>query len=234
MGGVYQGFCSAFGYIYKGCSPSAIRNPNVNPFQFQAMDKIGRMVRNEQSGESLVFIRLNTADYVDKQIFAMAHELYLFFTNTSMHLSRQDRPDDDMVETKANWFAAEFLLPEGILKRWVFEESKAFSLVDIQIKVLLRFIARLHCTWWLPYRSLVKRLWEMQAITGTQQRPGRPRKNPLSGPVCCSEEAGQVQEKSCVRAECCTKKNVADHERTQFSFYLQYHVAVPRNYTLEI
>lgn len=123
---------------------------------------------SEEGGESLVFIGLNTADYFDKQIFAIAHELYHFFTKTGMHLSRQDGPDDDMVEAKANWFSAEFLLPEEVLKRRIFEEFKSFSLADIQIKVLLRFIARLHCTWWLPYRSLVKRLWEIQAITEAQ------------------------------------------------------------------
>lgn len=36
------------------------------------------------------------------------------------------------------------------------------------IKTLIRFIARLQCTWWLPYRSLVKRLKEISAITNKQ------------------------------------------------------------------
>ncbi len=36
--------------------------------------------------------------------------------------------------------------------------------------MLLRFIARLHCTWWLPYRSLVKRLWEIKAIRDEQYK----------------------------------------------------------------
>jgi len=125
---------------------------------------------SEEGGESLVFIGLNTADYYDKQIFAIAHELYHFFTKTGSHLSRQDGQENNVVEAKANWFAAEFLLPEDVLKRRVFEEFKSFSLADIQIKVLLRFIARLHCTWWLPYRSLVKRLWEIKAITALQYK----------------------------------------------------------------
>jgi Zn-dependent peptidase ImmA (M78 family) len=123
---------------------------------------------SEEGGESLMFIGLNTADYFDKQVFAIAHELYHFFTKTGSHLSRQDGQGDDDVEAKANWFAAEFLLPEDVLKRRVFEEFKSYSLETVQIKVLLRFIARLHCTWWLPYRSLVKRLWEVQAITEQQ------------------------------------------------------------------
>lgn len=128
------------------------------------------LLYSEEGGECLVFIGLNTADYFDKQIFAIAHELYHFFTKTGSHLSRQDGPEDDVVEAKANWFAVEFLLPEEVLKRRVFEEFKAFSLAKVQLKVLLRFIARLHCTWWLPYRSLVKRLWEIKAITAMQYR----------------------------------------------------------------
>lgn len=123
---------------------------------------------SEDGGESLVFIGLNTADYFDKQIFAIAHELYHFFTKTGSHLSRQDGQEDDVVEARANWFAAEFLLPEDVLRRRVFEEFKSYSLITIQTKVLLRFIARLHCIWWLPYRSLVKRLWEIKAITEVQ------------------------------------------------------------------
>jgi Zn-dependent peptidase ImmA (M78 family) len=123
---------------------------------------------SEEEGESLVFIGLNTADYFDKQVFAIAHELYHFFTKTGSHLSRQDGQADDVVEAKANWFAAEFLLPEDVLKRRVFEEFKSYSLEKVQMKVLLRFIARLHCTWWLPYRSLVKRLWEIKTITKIQ------------------------------------------------------------------
>jgi len=123
---------------------------------------------SQEGGEDLVFIGLNTADYYDRQIFAIAHELYHYFTKTGSHLSRQEGPEIDVVEAKANRFAAEFLLPEDVLRRRVLEEFKSYSLADIQTKVLLRFIARLHCTWWLPYRSLVKRLWEIKAITKRQ------------------------------------------------------------------
>ncbi len=123
---------------------------------------------SQEGGKDLVFIGLNTADYYDKQIFAIAHELYHYFTKTGSHLSRQEGPEIDVVEAKANRFAAEFLLPEDVLRRRILEEFKSYSLADIQTKVLLRFIARLHCTWWLPYRSLVKRLWEIKAITKRQ------------------------------------------------------------------
>jgi Zn-dependent peptidase ImmA (M78 family) len=123
---------------------------------------------SQEGGESLVFIGLNTANYYDKQIFAIAHELYHYFTKTRSHLSRQEGEEHDAIEAKANRFAAEFLLPEDVLKSRIFEEFASYSLAKVQTKVLLRFIARLHCTWWLPYRSLVKRLWEIDSITKTQ------------------------------------------------------------------
>ena len=37
---------------------------------------------SEEGGQSLVFIGLNTADYFDRQTFAICHELYHFYTKT--------------------------------------------------------------------------------------------------------------------------------------------------------
>jgi len=123
---------------------------------------------SEEEGDSFAFIGTNSADYFDKQIFAIAHELYHFFTKSGSHITLQGSSKDDLNEAKANWFAAEFLLPERALKQQLFTEFKTYTLNTIPIKTLLRFIARLHCTWWLPYRSLVKRLWEIEAITKQQ------------------------------------------------------------------
>jgi Zn-dependent peptidase ImmA (M78 family) len=123
---------------------------------------------SEEGGQSLVFIGLNTADYFDRQVFAISHELYHYFTKTGSHMSRQEGEDLDVVEARANRFAAEFLLPEFVLKSRIFDEFKSYTLKHIQTRVLLRFIARLQCTWWLPYRSLVKRLLEIEAIAPAQ------------------------------------------------------------------
>lgn len=123
---------------------------------------------SEEEGESFAFIGINSADYFDKQIFAIAHELYHFFTKSGSHITLQERLEEDLTEAKANWFAAEFLLPEQVLKQQLFAEFKTYSLNATPIRTLLRFIARIHCTWWLPYRSIVKRLWEIDAITEQQ------------------------------------------------------------------
>jgi Zn-dependent peptidase ImmA (M78 family) len=126
------------------------------------------LMYSEEGGQELVFIGLNTADYFDKQIFALAHELYHYYTKTGSHLSRLEDEDRNITEALANRFAAEFLLPESALENIVFDEFKTSSLQEIKNKTLLRFIARLHCTWWLPYRSVVKRLKEINAISNKQ------------------------------------------------------------------
>jgi len=123
---------------------------------------------SEEGDKKLTFIGLNTADYYDKQIFAIAHELYHYYTKSGSHLSRPEDEENSLIEVKANRFAAEFLLPETVLESIVLDEFKTSSLEKIQHKTLLRFIARLHCTWWLPYRSLVRRLHEIGAISSEQ------------------------------------------------------------------
>ena len=126
------------------------------------------IIYTEEYGNELAFIGINTSDYYDKQIFAVAHELYHYFTKTDSHLSRFEGEEHNMNEVKANRFAAEFLLPETVLQSIVIEEFRTSSLKKIQQNTLVRFIARLHCTWWLPFRSLVKRLHEIKAITSVQ------------------------------------------------------------------
>lgn len=121
-----------------------------------------------ENDKELAFIGLNTSDYFDKQVFAIAHELYHFYTKAGSHLSRPSEEENNLVETAANRFAAEFLLPESTLKSIVLSEFKVSSLEKKQTKTLLRFIARLQCTWWLPYRSIVKRLKEISAISDEQ------------------------------------------------------------------
>ncbi len=121
-----------------------------------------------EGDKEFVFVGLNTADFFDNQVFAVAHELYHFYTKTGSHLSRLSEAEDNLIEVEANRFAAEFLLPGNILKRIILNDFKAFTLQEMPIKKILRFIARLQCRWWLPYRSIVKRLKEVNAISQYQ------------------------------------------------------------------
>ncbi len=126
------------------------------------------IIYSEEGDRILTFIGLNTADYYDKQIFAVAHELYHYYTKSGSHLSRLEDEEHSLIEAKANRFAAEFLLPKTELLSIVLKEFKTSSLKHVQLKTLIRFIARLHCTWWLPYRSIVRRLHEIGTISSTQ------------------------------------------------------------------
>lgn len=126
------------------------------------------LIYYKEQKEEFVFLGLNTADYFDNQIYAVAHELYHYVTKTPSQLCRLSEKHDDMVENKANRFAEELLLPEKVLTSNILKEFKYISLVKLKTNILLRFIARLHCTWWLPYRAIVKRLYEMEAISNQQ------------------------------------------------------------------
>jgi len=126
------------------------------------------LICSNESEHELAFLGLNTSDYFDRQIFAIAHELYHYFIKTGSHLSRLFEDASTLIEAEANRFAAEFLLPEAELESIVITEFKSKSLAHLEHRVLVRFIARLHCTWWLPYRSIVRRLKEISAISNEQ------------------------------------------------------------------
>lgn len=126
------------------------------------------LMYSEENNKEFVFIGLNTADYFDKQIFAIAHELYHYYTKTRTHLSRLEDEENNIIEAKANRFAAELLLPKIVLEGIILDEFNTSSLEEFDIKTLFRFIARLQCTWWLPYHSIVKRLREINAISKNQ------------------------------------------------------------------
>ena len=112
----------------------------------------------------MTFIGLNTSLYYDEQIFALAHELYHFRTKTGKAYITDIDDEDAITERKADRYAAELLLPQKVLESRVFVE---FSVEDINKASklrLLRFIARLQCEWWLPYRSIVNRLKEEEYL----------------------------------------------------------------------
>ena len=133
-------------------------------YPFAADSRIdAEIVRFETDDKPLIFIGLNSSLYYDEQIFALAHEIYHFKTKTGKAFS--DKYSDDMkLEKKADRFAAELLLPEGVLKKSVVMEFGGESISDTNILRVLRFIASLQSCWWLPYRSIVLRLQEEKLI----------------------------------------------------------------------
>jgi Zn-dependent peptidase ImmA (M78 family) len=120
---------------------------------------------NEDDGK-LKFIGLNTNEFFDKQIFAVAHELYHHWEDSSgLVVCRNIGESDHLRERKANRFAAELLLPTEVLEK----EIKEINDYDIEITswkypTVLRFIAQLHCDFKLPYKAIVRRLYEVSSI----------------------------------------------------------------------
>ena len=108
----------------------------------------------------ITFIGLNTSMYYDEQIFALAHELYHFITKTGKAYEADEEDEDMLTEKKADRFAAELLLPDDILRSRIVSQFKSSDLSLVTELQLLRFIARLQGEWWLPYRSIVFRIWE--------------------------------------------------------------------------
>ncbi|MCK9472009.1 MAG: ImmA/IrrE family metallo-endopeptidase [Bacilli bacterium] len=112
----------------------------------------------------LEFIGLNSNLYYDEQIFALAHELYHYLTKSGLAYSENDKANES-IEKMADRFAAELLLPEEVLKNIVIKTFNNQNLNEIYNLRILRFIALLQIEWWLPYRSVLKRLEEENLLT---------------------------------------------------------------------
>lgn len=121
------------------------------------------LTRFETQGEPIVFIGLNTSLHYDEQIFALAHELYHFITKTGKSYTDEE-VESPIVEKQADRFAAELLLPWNTLRSRIVSEFETESIDNSFYLRTLRFIARLQCEWWLPYRAIVNRLYEEKYI----------------------------------------------------------------------
>ena len=130
---------------------------------------------------TITFIGLNTSSYYDEQIFALAHEIYHYSTQTGKAYTPELDYEDELVEKQADRFAAELLLPDEALKRAVKDTFSVLDLFDVSDNRLLRFAARIQCDWWIPYQSIINRLYEEKLISQAQY-------NRLYDVDCRSEE----------------------------------------------
>lgn len=155
-------YCESLG-LHIIQAPVSSSKENITP-QFSALYHLSRT-----GGEEHHFIGLNTADYYDRQLFALAHELYHYFyhpTDTSEYriCLTDDFTNKDDVE--ANYFASEFLLPSSRLISLI-QEWFGGTLPKDNVSAMLRFIARIHLVWWIPYKSIVRKLLENSLIDET-------------------------------------------------------------------
>ncbi|SNS68639.1 protein of unknown function [Anaerovirgula multivorans] len=108
---------------------------------------------------------INTAIAYNKQVFAAAHELYhLWFENDGEIILKTDVEETDSAdsisesELKANRFAAEFLINEELL----LQEMRTYG-VD-KNKIGIKDILKLSNLFAVPYKTMVKRLYESKLI----------------------------------------------------------------------
>lgn len=114
--------------------------------------------------DTITFIGLNTSSYFDEQIFAIAHEIYHYTTKTGKAYTPDMEYEDPVTEKLADRFAAELLLPAEALKAAVADIFNSSDMKDIFENKALRFIARIQCDWWIPYRAIINRLYEENII----------------------------------------------------------------------
>lgn len=121
----------------------------------------------EKKGEHF-FICINTSIDYDKQVFVAAHELYhVLQKDCSEELTlAQDNEDsssgDTVKELKANRFAAAYLVNESLLK---YEMQS----LNINAKNLnLHRVLKLANIFIVPYKTMVRRLFELKIINGEQ------------------------------------------------------------------
>ena len=114
----------------------------------------------DNDGRQLVFIGLNSNLYYDEQIFALAHELYHYQTKTGLAFNKDQEEEDLITEKMADRYAAELLLPGEVLKRNLVKTFVEQNINDVAELRMLRFVAKLQIEWWLPYRSIILRLYE--------------------------------------------------------------------------
>ena len=121
---------------------------------------------SKEKGHSICYIGINTTDYWDRQLFALAHELYHHFESLdSFVLCRGLDHTSELRERRANRFAAEFLLPtERLIHEVKNKNNGGLKIETWSLTALLRFVAELHCDYRLPYKAIVRRLNEIQAI----------------------------------------------------------------------
>lgn len=110
--------------------------------------------------DTITFIGLNTSSFYDEQIFAIAHEIYHYTTQTGKAYTPDMEYEDKVIEKQADRFAAELLLPPEALRTAVMETIGSADMRDVSEARILRFVARIQCDWWLPFQAIINRLYE--------------------------------------------------------------------------
>lgn len=128
----------------------------------------GNITWFKTDNETFTFIGLNTSSFYDEQIFAIAHEIYHYKTQSGKAYTPDMEYEDKVIEKMADRFAAELLLPAEALKSVVIKTIGKADMKGVSEARLLRFVARIQCEWWLPFQAIANRLLEEGYIDESQ------------------------------------------------------------------
>lgn len=140
------------------------QHSNVLLFPFSRTDIWGFVGKYENK----VFSCINTSIPLEEQVFVAAHELYHIWFNgqeeliLSKDIEGTETNGTPLNEQMANRFAAEFLVQATLLQA----EITMFSIKPEKIGI--KAVLQLANSFTVPYRSIVKRLFETEIITRKQ------------------------------------------------------------------
>ncbi|WP_337051073.1 ImmA/IrrE family metallo-endopeptidase [Priestia megaterium] len=131
-----------------------------------------------------IFVYINSYIPKEKQIFAAAHELYhIWFDQERLNKTEMLKNDtlenqtEDITELKANFFAALFLVPTNVL----IDELRSRNIDKGNVKLF--DIVKLMSVFHVPYKTIVRRLYEINFIDLIDMSKflGIPDRDPLKG-----------------------------------------------------
>ena len=109
------------------------------------------------------FVAINSSIPVECQVFAAAHELYHIWYEQNPDVLPSDllsKQNQELSEKKANRFAAEFLVDEQLLRQEI-------DIYNIK-QYTMRSILQLASIFSVPFRTMVKRLFELSLISNSE------------------------------------------------------------------
>ncbi|MGG1618817.1 ImmA/IrrE family metallo-endopeptidase [Paenibacillus sp. NRS-1782] len=118
-----------------------------------------------------VFVYINTFIPREKQVFAAAHELYHIWYDQDklnqtelLHDQVLENYTEDVNELKANLFAALLLVPTEVLSNEI--KSRGIQKNSLKIEDIVRLMA----LFYVPFKTIVRRLFEIEFIDEKKMR----------------------------------------------------------------
>ena len=120
------------------------------------------------NGEQVHMVFINTQNTVERQVFTAAHELGHILRIAEDSANRK-KIDQDSIEEATNRFAAELMMPRKsfIMQVKKFLSDNRLNTKRISMKNFLRLVVYLMEYFFMPFRAVLLRIYEMKFIDST-------------------------------------------------------------------